>query len=72
MYSKLNIIVDCKEPVAPANGTVSLTSDTTFSAVVDYECDTEFMLVGNASNVCNQSGQWEPGTPTCHFIGKLY
>jgi len=58
--------------MVPANGKITVISGTTSGAEVDYECDTGFRLVGNASNLCNQSGQWEPEPPTCQFIGNLY
>jgi len=66
------ILVDCEEPVPPDNGTVFVTSGTTYGAEVNYECDTGFRLVGNASNVCNQSGQWEPEPPTCQDTSSNY
>jgi len=65
-------VVDCGEPIAPANGTMWILNGTTYLAEVKFECDPGFELIGNASNVCSLSGQWEPGTPTCQFIGSLY
>jgi len=67
-----SFVVDCEVPSAPANGTVSVTNGTNYGAQVDFQCDTGFRLVGNASNVCNLSGQWEPGPPNCQVIGSLF
>ena len=53
----------------PPNGTVSSPNETNYNAEVYYECDTGFRLEGNMSSVCQLSGQWEPGTPTCQLIG---
>ena len=68
----LTFVADCEEPIAPANGNVSVTNGTIYGAEVNYWCDSGFRLIGNASNVCNLSGQWEPGPPTCQLIGSLY
>jgi len=72
LKSKVFVILDCEEPAAPTNGSVSVTNGKAFGAVVNYGCDTGFRLVGNASNVCGLAGQWEPGPPTCQLIGYLY
>jgi len=61
---------DCAQPMAPVNGIVSFTKGTKFGTEVYFGCDTGFRLEGNATNVCNLSGQWEPGTPTCQRIGS--
>jgi len=61
--------VDCGEPIAPANGTVFIENGTKYNAEVTFECDTGYSLIGNASNMCQLSGEWEPGTPTCQYIG---
>jgi len=61
--------VDCGEPMPPSNGTVTVLSGTLYGAEVSYECNTGFKLDGNASNVCNLTGQWEQGTPTCQPLG---
>jgi len=53
----------------PPNGTVSVTNGTQYGAEVYFQCDTGFRLEGNASSVCNLTGQWELGTPTCQLIG---
>ena len=65
------VVVDCKVPSAPVNGTVSVTNGTKYGAKADFGCDTGFRLIGNASSVCHLSGQWEPETPTCQLIGSL-
>jgi len=54
----------------PTNGTMSVTNDTQYGAEVSFECDNGFRIEGNASSVCQLSGQWEPGSPTCQLIGK--
>ena len=53
----------------PPNGTVTVTNGTHYKAEILFECDTGFRLNGNASNVCNLSGHWKPGMPTCQLIG---
>ena len=56
----------------PPNGNVSVINGKQYGAEVYFECDTGFRLDGNASNVCQLSGQWEPGTPTCQLIGSFF
>jgi len=63
--------VDCGQPVPPKNGTVSVPSGTTLGAEVTFECNIGFKLDGNASNVCQPSKHWEPGTPNCQLICKI-
>jgi len=53
----------------PANGTVSVTNGTQYNAEVYVECNVGFTILGNASIVCQLSGQWEPESPTCQLIG---
>jgi len=55
----------------PPNGTVSVTNGTQYGGEIYFECDTGFRLDGNASSVCQLSGQWEPETPICQLIGNL-
>jgi len=72
LYSEYNAtyVVDCGEPNVPVNGTVAVSNDTTYGAEVYFACDTGFRLEGNASSVCQLSGQWEPGTPICQIVGN--
>ena len=60
---------DCGQTLAPSNGTVSATNGTQYNAEVYFACNVGFTIQGNASNVCQLSGKWEPGTPTCQLIG---
>jgi len=64
--------VDCGEPTVPTNGTVTITNGTEYGAEVTFDCDTGFRIDGNASSVCQHTGQWEPGTPNCQLIGNQY
>jgi len=72
-FVKLKLIglvkVDCGHPIEPTNGTLSLTNGTHYDADVYFECNIGFTILGNKSSVCQQSGQWEPGTPHCQLIG---
>lgn len=55
--------------MVPTNGTVSVINGTQFGAEIYFECDTGFRLNGNASSVCQHSGQWDAETPNCQHIG---
>jgi len=64
--------VDCGQPMAPTNGTVSVSNGTQYGAEVYFDCDVGFRLDGNKSSVCQFTGQWEPKPLTCQFIGDYY
>ena len=63
------LYVDCGQPTSPTNGVVSFSSGTTPGAEVRFQCNPGFRLDGNAMNMCNLTGKWEPETPTCQLIG---
>lgn len=56
--------VDCGVPTKPAQGTISLTSTTVGSTAV-YACNFGFILNGDASRICQPTGQWSGQQPTC-------
>ncbi len=49
----------------PANGTVLLSSGTTYSSSSHYECDIGFTLQGEAQRTCAITGMWSGYTPNC-------
>ena len=49
---------------APENGDVTL-SGTTFGSEATYECDEGFELVGEATRVCEATGEWSGDEPVC-------
>ena len=67
----LNLIfsgIKCAAPVAPANGTVTLTNDnsTAMNAVATYKCDAAYQLVeGSATRTCEEDGKWSGEEPVC-------
>ena len=61
----LLIVVDCGNLTDPANGSVSLTSGTTFGQTTTYSCNTGYNLVGDSSRTCQATGNWSGSAPTC-------
>ena len=59
------IVVDCGNLTAPDNGSVTLTSGTTFGQTVTYSCNTGFNLVGDSTRTCQANGDWSGSAPTC-------
>ena len=58
------IVVDCMELLPLENGTIVL-SNTTYLSVAMYECNEGFLLQGNGTRVCTESGMWSGEEPTC-------
>ncbi|KAL4228764.1 hypothetical protein ACF0H5_011806 [Mactra antiquata] len=60
-------LVDCGDPQGPLNGGVNYTS-TTYSSSISYFCDTGYTLDGNDTDMCDASGVWLNGSPTCNIV----
>ena len=60
----LAIVVDCMELSPFENGNIIL-SNTTYLSMAMYECNKDFLLLGEASRVCTDSGMWSGEEPTC-------
>ena len=59
------IVVDCGSLTAPANGSVTHTSGTTFGQTATYTCNTGYNLVGDSTRTCQATGEWSGSAPTC-------
>ena len=57
--------VDCGTLTNPANGSVGHTAGTTFGQTATYTCDAGYSLVEGSSRVCQATGVWSGGAPTC-------
>lgn len=64
--------VNCSEPFAPGNGTVSLPNGTTYRNSAHYKCSYGFYLSGINVTVCQSDGSWSGQTPNCSFIDCGY
>ena len=62
------IVVDCGSLAAPANGSFTLTSGTTFGQTATYNCNTGYSLVGDSSRMCQATGNWSGSEPTCQSM----
>ena len=60
-------VVDCGIPQAPANGSVTV-SGTTFNSTATYSCDSGYILHGNITRTCLETGLWSTSSPTCTGI----
>lgn len=58
------IVRDCGDLSDPADGSVTV-DKTLEGGVATYKCDRGFKLVGNLTRVCEKTGQWSGGEPTC-------
>ena len=64
---------DCEVLPNPSNGLVIL-SGTTNGSMAMYECDTNFILIGSATRVCQSDALWSGEEPFClsELIGLWY
>lgn len=59
-------VIDCRLPLELIHGVYRLLNKTTYyNSVVSYECDPNYVLVGNRSRVCTEYGTWSNSEPTC-------
>ena len=61
-------VVDCRSLNAPANGSVTHTSGTTFGQTATYSCNTGYNLVGDSIHTCQATGNWSGSAPTCESM----
>ena len=59
--------IDCGDPSAPGNGTVTASTTTVGSTAV-YACLDGFQLMGAASVECSSTGDWSDYPPKCMLI----
>lgn len=58
--------VDCGYPPELANGTATLTSNTTYyGSTLIHECSKGFKLHGNGRRTCLENGKWSGTEPRC-------
>ena len=59
--------IDCGDPSAPGNGTVTASTTTVGSTAV-YACLDGFQLMGAASVECLSTGSWSDNPPQCMLM----
>ncbi len=59
----------CPTLTAPANGNLTVSSYLP-DGTAQYECDTGFMLSGNASRTCQGNGAWSGSNPSCLAVSN--
>ena len=61
--------LDCGSLDCPCNGDV-LVTDTTFGSIANYDCMLGYVLLGNPTRTCLDTGLWDGEPPCCegkHF-----
>ena len=61
--------VQCDSPLVPKNGDVILRR-ANYGALVSFECDAGYHLVGDRVLRCELSGNWNGTEPRCQ--GRIY
>lgn len=58
--------VDCGSPAQISHGGVKLLNGTTtVGSYVQYSCDQDYWVDGEAQQVCTKDGKWSHKTPQC-------
>ena len=63
-YSIIAPNEECVQLTDPSNGRVTI-NGTEIGAVVSYECDVGYNLVGVQTRTCNSVGLWTSREPVC-------
>ena len=58
-------VVDCNQPPVLANGTVTVSTDTTYKGVALYQCHIGHRLQGPQLRSCLANGSWSDVDPVC-------
>ena len=64
-------ITDCGDPGALIDGTVTLSSGTTYLSEATFSCDTGYTLSAVVTRICQADTTWSNANPTCDINGKL-
>ena len=65
-------VSDCGSLSAPANGSVTYSSGTTFQSVATFSCKTGYTLDGNATGTCQANASWSNSGPSCIINGNTF
>ncbi|KAI8500842.1 hypothetical protein Bbelb_216600 [Branchiostoma belcheri] len=60
--------LQCPALLAPTNGILSPTGETSYQTVVTFTCNTGHLLDGASSATCQADGTWSHPVPTCRDI----
>ncbi|XP_053386930.1 uncharacterized protein LOC123542087 [Mercenaria mercenaria] len=59
------VIFDCGSLTAPLHGTMADLQGTKYHAEIRFSCNEDFLLLGEESTVCEETGEWSNETPAC-------
>ena len=63
-------VSDCGALATLTDGSVSLSSGTTYGSVATFSCDTGYTLIGDTSRTCLANSMWDNADPSCQINGK--
>ena len=61
---------DCGNLTAPADGSLTYSSGTTFQSVASFDCDTGYTLDGDSTRTCLANASWSNSDPSCKINGR--
>ncbi|XP_063695198.1 sushi, von Willebrand factor type A, EGF and pentraxin domain-containing protein 1-like isoform X2 [Bolinopsis microptera] len=59
--------IQCGEPDIPTNGSL-IGEDSGFDALVTYQCDLGYKLIGTETSMCQSNGSWSGSVPICQRV----
>lgn len=57
-------MITCEEPEVPP-GSFVVGYDFNVHSLIEYHCEAGHLLIGEASHVCGNTGEWSGSTPIC-------
>lgn len=57
-------VITCEEPEVPS-GSYVIGYDLNVHSVIEYHCETGYLLHGEATHTCGKDGEWTGDVPTC-------
>ena len=60
--------VSCPQPGTPLHGYAVHSGGTAVNDTVEYFCNANHVMQGNATSVCGSDGTWSQPTPNCERL----
>ena len=61
-------IIECETPARIISNGRMIGNDFSYGAIISYECNEGYNLVGSNNRTCQEDGQWDIETPICEIV----
>lgn len=62
------LAIECEDLDNPLNGEVVVVGNFVFNSIATYSCQSGHKLIGTATRVCQENGQWSAEEPVCRSM----